>query len=546
MIENLRKYTGLIIVLFVLVIIGFIFLDTSSIRAARGGVPVLKIDGREYTGDELRKLGDAGYDLTQSLWQSGDFQIFNFLISLRGDAQSQEEATENFFINRMLLRSSQKEFGIYPSEEEIDTFIRQLSAFTGPDGAFSQEQYRNFIERGIGRLGLTEVDIRVLASDIITHRKLSEILGSGLTTDSDIVAKRVAIDNQRINTQIARIDIAPIEEKIDPSEEEIKTYWETVRDAFKTAEQRKFTYLIAKPIQPEEPRKLVPLAADADEEAKAEYEKKKAERDAEIAEAKRLARLDNNRKVDEFIYRLESQEEVDFKKLAEEDGFQVMTSELFARNSVPTELQASLRGASSKGTADDALFEMSVSSDPKSRITHLAVGKNDWLIAHVDEVKDSQIKTYEEARAEARAQLITNQATAALTKAAEEAREKIQTAINEGKPFAEGATAAGITSEIITLPEVTQSFQVDASKAPTNLFDATKYTDPGNLADPVIESDRAFLILVEKREILKNENSQTMIETEIERAESANQINAFNSWLNMKTEAADVQRLNRS
>jgi hypothetical protein len=167
MIENLRKYTGLIIVLFVLVLIGFLFMDTSTMRSGGGGRPYIKVEGRTYTDKEFSNLGASAYQLTQSLAQSGDFPLYSFLFGMSGDAQSQDKAMENFFANRMLLRSAKEEFGIYPGEEEIDSFIRKLRAFTGPNGEFSQEAYRNFIEKGIGRLGLTEGDIRALASDVI-------------------------------------------------------------------------------------------------------------------------------------------------------------------------------------------------------------------------------------------------------------------------------------------------------------------------------------------------------------------------------------------
>jgi hypothetical protein len=160
MIESLRKYTGLIIVLFVLVIIGFIFMDTSTMRSGGGGTPYLKVADRNYTNKDYRKLGSAAYELTQTLMQSGDFSLYPFLITLAGDAQSPEQAEENFFTNRILLRNAKDEFGVHPGPEEIDAFIRKFRAFTGPDGAFAQEQYRDFIEKRMGRLGLTEGDLR--------------------------------------------------------------------------------------------------------------------------------------------------------------------------------------------------------------------------------------------------------------------------------------------------------------------------------------------------------------------------------------------------
>jgi peptidyl-prolyl cis-trans isomerase D len=545
MIENLRKYTGLIIVLFVLVIIGFIFMDVGNMNRGGGGMPYIKVSDRTYSDKEFGKLGSSGYQVTQSLAQSGDFQLYSFLFGISGNADfGSQQAMENFFANRMLLRSAQAEFGVHPGDEEIDSFIRRLRAFTGPDGEFSQEQYRNFIERGIGRLGLTEGDIRELASDVIAQTKLSEILGAGLTADRDAVAKETAINGQRIAVDVARIDLAPIKEKIDPSEEEIKTYWETVQDAFKTPEKRRFTYLIAKPNLPAEPAEIPAPADDATDGAKEEYETAKAAREAAIAEERRKAQLAAGGKADDFLYQLESQPELTFEKLAEDNNWELKTTELFALSGTPEDLKAPLRASSSEGTAADELFRMIVTTDPLSKISPaIAIGENEWLIARLDETEEVRPQTYEEARDEARARLIAELSATALKAAVEEAAGKIKAAIAEGKSFADAAKDAGITSETVSLPEVTAGYQGDTTKVPATLFDAAKYTDPGHLTEPVIESDRAFIIHVGNREILKQEDAEFTLEAGFKRAEEAARIAAFTSWLAARTEAANVETL---
>jgi hypothetical protein len=544
MIENLRKYTVLIIILFVLVIIGFVLMDTNKMSESSGGIPVLKIAGSTYTDGDLLKNGSSAYELTVALFQAGDYQVYGFLTMLAGN-NPEDDAKETFFINRMLLRSAQKEFGIYPSEEEIDGMIRKFRAFTSPDGAFSQEQYRTFIERGLGRLGLVEGDIRDLASDMLIHRKLTEILGSGLTTDRAMIAKQFAIDGQRIDAKLARIDIAPIQAKIAPKDDEIKTYWETVQDAFKTDEKRQFTYFIAKPTLPAEPAEIAPLAANADEAAKAEHAKKVADRAAAIAEGKRLARLEIGKKVDDLLYKLETQEKLDFKTLAKEDGFQLQTTELISQSEAPAELQAQIRGARTQGNAASALFSLNLTSDPASKITDLAIGENDWLVAYVDATEPSRVKTFDEAKEAARNQWIAEQATGAFAKAAAETHEKIKAALAEGKSFADAAKSAGIESDIVSLTQISQTTEPDITKAPTRLFESAKYTAPGTLAEPEIEADRAFIIFVEKREFVKDANTDQAIDSLVNRETESNRINAFVTWLSDKTEASDIQRLNR-
>jgi peptidyl-prolyl cis-trans isomerase D len=546
MIENLRKYTVLIIVLFVLVLIGFLFMDTSAMRdGGGGGAPYIKVAGRSYSDKEFNRLGASSYQITQSLAQSGDFQLFSFLFGISGEAEfGSNESMENFFASRMILRNAKKEFGIYPGEEEIDSFIRKLRAFTGPDGEFSQERYRSFIEKGIGRLGLTEGDIRELASDVIAQTKLAEILGAGLTTDRNAVAKSAAIAAQRIAVDIARLDLDPIEAKIEPTEEEIKTYWETVKDAFKTSEKRSFTYVILKPDMPAEEAEIPAPAADATEEAKAEYEKAKATRDAKIAEDRRKARLEIGTMADDFVNYFVDHKDAVFEKLAEEKKLEVKTTGLFVQADAPEDLKTALRASSTQGTAADELFRMMITSDPLSKISPaIAIGEDDWLIARLDGTEEVRVQTYEEARAEARARLIAEQATTALKKATDEAAEKIKAALGEGKSFADASKQAGITTETVSLTDVTAGYQGDTSKTPSTLFDAAKFTDPGALTQPLIESDRTFIIHVAKREIVKQEDAKTALEAEFERAQEALRISAFSSWLVAKKETVGVETL---
>eukprot|EP00903_Cladosiphon_okamuranus_P003599 g3597.t1 len=543
MIEHLRKYTGLIIVLFVLVIIGFLFMDTSSMRASGSGQPYIKIAGRKYSDQEFRKLGPATFELTQSLAQAGDYNLMLFAFSLSGDPRA-NNAEEQFFINRMLLRSAKEEFGIFPGDEEIDTFIRKLPAFSGPDGAFSSEAYKNFIEKGIGRLGLTEGDLRSLASDVIAQGKLAKIIGAGLTTPAEVIAAQTALDDQRIRTNVARIDAAPLEETIEVTEEEIKSYWETVQDAFRTPEKRKFSYIIATPETPETPAELAPLADDATEEQKAEFERKQSEREGAIAEANRLAQLASDEKVDEFLFQLEEDPSLTFEKLAEKDGWELKTTDLFSYQDAPAEINAPLRASSSQGTAVNVLFSMVETSDPFSKISPaIAIGENQWLIARLDGTEESRVQTFEEARDEARARLIAEKTTAALRTAAEEAVKKIKASLEEGKTFQEAAKAAGIENDTLNLPEVTRATQPDTSKVPANLFEAARYTDPGELADPVIEDDRAFIIHVESREVIKNEEQEATVQEEVARATEGNQINVFSTWLRTRAEDANVEKL---
>jgi hypothetical protein len=143
--------------------------------------------------------------------------------------------------------------------------------------------------------------------------------------------------------------------------------------------------------------------------------------------------------------------------------------------------------------------------------------------------------------------LSADQAAAALTKAANEANDKIKTALSEGKSFEDAVKSAGIQSEILIATNTTQQDQSDVANAkyPAGLFGTAKYTAPGTLTEPIIEDNRAFIVLVEKREFVTDANTQDEIKSQLDRKNEQHALSAFMSWLEQKTEAANIERLNR-
>jgi hypothetical protein len=550
MIENIRKYTGLMIVVFVILFISFFFMDSQSMQNMAGGQPILKIAGRTYNDKEFRKLGSASFDLTSSLARSGDFDLYQFLMGLSTGATNEEDAAEKFFVGRMLIRDAKKEFGVHPGEEEITAYLRTLRVFADTEGKFSPENYRNFIEKGMGRLGMTERDLRELASDVLASKKINAIIGSGLGVDRDAIAKNLALENQQISGSIAKLDITPFEEKIEPTEEEIKTYWETISDSFTTETKRKFTYIIATPKPPVEPaaepaESISDLTAseEAKKAAAKEKEERAAKRAAELADSRRKMQLETDKLVDDFLFQLEEQKGAGFEELAKANGWEVKTSELFTLAEPPADLAVTLRSSSRGGKAADELFRIIESSDPFSKISEaIAIGENQWIVARLDAEEKSRPKTYEEARADARAQYISEKAGEALKAAANEAVTKINTLVSSGKSFADAAKEAGIT-QVTEFSAINSTYRPNGENEPQNLFEATRAVTPGSLAEVIIESDRAFVIHVAKRELVKDENFAARIDGEVTSRTNENETVAFVSWLTARTEAAQVEQL---
>ena len=551
MIENIRKYTGLMIVVFVILFISFFFLDSSSVRNMGGGQAILKIAGRTYNDKEFRSLGSASFELTSNLARSGDFGLYQFLMGLSTGATSQDDAAEKFFVGRMILRQAKEEFGVYPGEEEISAYLKTLRVFAGPDQKFNPETYRNFIEKGMGRLGMTEKDLRELASDVLASQKINAIIGSGLSPERDAVAKNLALEAQQITGEVAKLALTPFEEKIQPTEEKIKKYWETLSDSFTTEPRRKFTYIIATPTPTEEPKvadapESIADATASDEVKKAADKKKeeeKAKRAAELADARRKKQLETDSLVDDFLFKLEEQKGAGFEELAKANGWEVKTTELVPRSASPKDLDVNLRSSSRSGKAVDQLFLIKETSDPFSKISEaIAVGENQWIVARIDGEEKSRPKTYEEARADARAQYILEKSAEAMKTAANEAITKIKTSQAAGKSFAEAAKDAGIP-ETKAFSAITSTYKPDGASEPANLFEVARNVDAGSIAEVITESDRTFILHVAKREVVKEPNAAARIDSEVTSRTNENETIAFSSWISARTEAAKVEQL---
>lgn len=549
MIENIRKYKGLIILGLALVIFALVIgIKDDLFRGGAGGRSIMKIAGRTYNDKEFNHLGSGALELVSGLASSGDFGLYQFLMALSTGATGRDDAAEKFFTGRIILRNAADEFGIHPGQEEISAHIRTMRAFTDKEGKFSEENYRNFVEKGIGRLGMTEADLRELVADLLSYNKLNSIIGSGMVDNRDAVAISQSLENQQLSGEIARLDIDPYESKIQPTDEEVKTYWENIQDSFTTEPTRKFTYILVTPQMPpdaaaeEEKKDSLADAAATDEQKKAK-DAEKAKKAAEVAEARRKKQIETDAMVDDFATRLEDQKGAGFEDLAKENGWEVKTTELFPRSKAPADLDMSLRSSSRAGKVADELFKIEPTSDPLSKISQpIAVGENQWLIARMDGEEKSRPKTYEEAKDEARVQYVSEKAAEALKKAAEEARTKITSLLAGGKSFADAAKEAGIT-EVKSVEKVNRSYRPDAATEPKNLFETGRYVDPGSLAEVIIEPDRAFLFLVAKREVVKEENAATTLDAQVKATAGRNEISAFADWMTARIEASNVVAL---
>ncbi|MEI6605817.1 MAG: SurA N-terminal domain-containing protein [Verrucomicrobiota bacterium] len=555
MIEKIHRYKGLLVFGLVLVAAAFVFGDFSRGRrnSAGGGTAILRVAGRSYSDKEFNRLGSGPVSLAQMISGAGDYTPYMFVMELTKGATSENDLPEKFFVGRLLLQAAKEQFGIYPGAEEVSAFVRSIKAFAGNDKNFDEKKYRAFIDKSMGRLGLSENDLLDFAADILASKKLKAVLSAGLGSDRDAAAKTLALSKQQITAELACLALGPFEDKIQPTEEEIKSYWEPVKDGFQTIARRKFSYIMVTPeaaaddaSAAEEPAETIAEAAATDE-AKAAAKKKKDEakalKAAAVAEQRRKKQIETDTKVADFTDQLEDDKGSGFEELAKKNGWEIKTTDFFTLADAPTDLAINVRASSRGGKAVDELFHIRETSDPISKFHQpIAVGENQWLIARLDGEEKAREKSFGEARAEARAKYIAQKAAADLKTAAEAASAKIKTALAEGKSFADAAKDAELTGSK-TVTNLTSTYKADGATEPQNLFKAASNVDPGAMADVIIESDRAFVLHVVKREVVKDPGNAASIDTAVASASTQNEMFVFDSWLASRIEDAKVEQL---
>lgn len=543
MIEHLRKYTGLIIIVVALLFVGLAFFgDNANLgQSNRNDPPVLSVDGTTYTYSDLQKASSARR-LTMSLFLMEMLQATD-AFSMGDDAQ----ADQRFLVNRLIIKQARDEFGIHPSDQEVADSRSSIRIFSNPTtGTFDQETYNNVV-KNLGSLGMTEQDMLELLRDNLAVRKLSAIVGGGLAADPKLAAEQTASNDQQVSIQLARVPLSKFQESIKPTDEELKAAWETTKDKYQTERRVKVSHVIVKPKYPEPAKEEAPKLPDAvTEEAKKAAEKeaadKKAKEEAELAVEKRKVDTALADLVDIFIDDLDKSEGADFEKLATDNGWPFATTGMFARTAVPPELSMNLRSSSNPRPVADLIFNLKLGGEPMTRFTDaLLIPDGGYLIARLDEEEPVREKTFEEAKEEVRTDFIAKASGEALKKDADEKAAKIREALAAGKSFTDIAKELGLEPKAHGPFKATDKLEGEADV--TTLFQTASLVDPGSLADPVLRPDGSLFVFVEKREIVEDPARAARVQAATENMGRSLQRDAFSAWIKDKFDSTRIEQL---
>ncbi|MGB0992544.1 MAG: SurA N-terminal domain-containing protein [Akkermansiaceae bacterium] len=561
----MRKYTGLMAVVFVLLGAGFLFTMNSfnNTSGRGGGQTVLEVDGQSLDNGDYDRMSyrtlqlcdEIGLGLYSNLLLvpdhrqlSGALQNYNyFRVSYhqRFGRGLQRSDFNRFLAKRLILQNAMEEFGIYADDAEVFDAIQKLPAFTTREGKFNAEAFNTFKEKRLGKLGLTQKELYQVVRENLCLTKLVQIIGGGLQPPRSAAQASVDAQNQIITLAKVEFKKENFTAAQKPTEEEVKAYWEETKDNYTTDERRRISYVLLN-LPPAAKEDAVTPPANETPEAK----KAREEAEAKARDAKALARKEAGKKLKKQINEIykevvashSSKKPLDFPAIVAEKKQQLVKTELFSQENLPAALkELTLRNISARGQSlGENIFRSDMGSDDYERLSEpLPVGEHGWVIYLLEEVESPTLLDFEAAKKEVREALIEKNATASFKQAAKDGRAAILEAMKAGKDFDTAAREKGFTPVQVgpfslkgTPPKDEPNFR--------ELHSLASRLNPGEVSEVQDGVELSFFIYVDKREIEDSEESKTRVDNEIDGGKSDLMIRTFVNWMNSRYKAAKV------
>ncbi|WP_079253643.1 SurA N-terminal domain-containing protein [Endozoicomonas arenosclerae] len=187
-----------------------------------------------------------GEDITRAQLTQSLEQQRRMLIQQMGDQFDPSLIDENLLkesvlqslIDRTLLLQEAKDGGMGLGQKELDAMIISMPEFQ-QDGKFNQDRFMMMVRS----FGMSPAQFRVLLSDETVLAQIQAgVAGTEFVTQSEI-NRLTALENQKRDIAWLTLDVAKIRESIEPTEDQIKAYYEAHGDQYMTPEQVEISFV---------------------------------------------------------------------------------------------------------------------------------------------------------------------------------------------------------------------------------------------------------------------------------------------------------------
>lgn len=410
MFTTIRKHQRWLMTLVAaLTIIAFAWLYNTTDLERVGSNIVAQIYGRDVMQVDIEKAV-RNYQLALALGQ------FELVRELSGQAQTEDEAANNFIWNLMVLQHESARLGVEPGDQSVVDRIKTLPVFqTG--GQFDPLKYSNFLQDQLAPRGFSE---RQLESVIRDSLRLAAVRAL-VTSPAVVLPGEVSFAVERIrplDLEVLRWDAASAGKNVDVSDEELRSVFAQRAAQLLVPEKRSVRYAL--------------FVLDR--------------KQRELEGKERVEALQKLSTATGDFARVLSEGGQDMASAAAGIGAEVRTTPLFGSDGSTSGALAGDDGEIVPAAAAVA-FRLPLGA---GNYEIVQVGQDGYAVIEVAAVEAGRPMTFEEAQADLRAELIAQKRDAALRQAAEEDISAIRSALAEGQTFAQAAKAAGIKPETMS------------------------------------------------------------------------------------------------
>ena len=407
MFTTIRKHQRwLMLIIAVLTIIAFAFLYNTTDPSRVGSNMVAKIYGRDVMQVDIERAV-RNYQLAMALGQ------FSLIRELAGQAQSEDEAVNNFIWNLMVLQHESAALGVEPGQQAVVDRIKSLPVFQ-TDGQFDPLKYSTFMQEQLAPRGFTERQLESVIRDVLRLEGVHQLVVSpAVVMDSEIdpALQRLA----PTDVEIVRFSTAELAKDVSVPDDELQKAFEEQKENLKSPEKRSVRY-VAFVLDPEQ---------------------------MELKDKERVQALQTISTATGNLAQTLGDGETSLAEAAAASGLEVRTTPLFSRDG---STGGALEGIDGEVVPAAANVAFRLPASPGA-FEIVQVGDEGYAIIEVENVEPARPLTFEEARADLLADLIDQKSRLILQETADKALASIREALASGKTIAEAAGEAGVTSE---------------------------------------------------------------------------------------------------
>ncbi|MEM9591805.1 MAG: SurA N-terminal domain-containing protein [Pseudomonadota bacterium] len=451
--KGAAKTLGLILV--ALLVVSFAVWGIADIFTGYGRQTLIEVGDKEITPEDYQRVQQ---------------EVLRTMSQDAGRALSLQEARAADLDQRVLERlvggaavdAHANKLGLSISDESLLALITQDPSFQDSAGNFSPLSFQSALRN----IGMSEAAYLQTLREQTLRRQLLVTVGEVASSPKVVIDALNRFNEERRVLKYVLVPKTAAETVGDPTEEDLKTYYENQRQAFTEPEYRKVG-LIA--VTPETVRDELDIS-EADIEATYEI-KRETLGDPEKRRVEQIA-LPNVGAAEEIAAKIASG--TDFVEAAKELGL--------------TESDIDLGVVAQKDLADSIVAE-EVFKLEKDEVSKPITGKlGGVVLLRVTEIAPGKIPTYEEAKADIEADMVKERASGAIF----DVHDKVEDELASGSTLEE--TAAKLKLEYVVVDQVDRTgrkpdgSQLEAP-AQKELLNGVFATDAGIENDPIDARD---------------------------------------------------------